>query len=111
MAEIKYKIDYELDKENPVGRYIIDSRDNVYLNYFEYLVMSLAVWNAIWTPLTIAFQIAKDMGAEPAFVAIDAFVDFVFWIDILLQFISSYSEKSTGREIFKPKLVAKHYVC
>lgn len=73
--------------------------------------MLLAVWNAIWTPLTIAFEIAKDMSSKPGFVAIDGFVDAVFWIDILLQFISSYSEKSTGREIFKPSKVARHYLC
>ena len=101
----------ELDKEdNKVkGRYIIDSRNNDSLNYFEYLVMTLAIWNAIWTPLTIAFARAKELGEGTVFVSIDLFVDTVFWLDILLQFMSSYHEKATGREIFQPKMIAKNY--
>ena len=81
---IKEKLEEELDKERSEGRYIIDSRDNIYLNYFEYVVMSLAVWNALWTPLTISFQTAKDMSSQTEFQVIDICVDTVFWIDLFL---------------------------
>ncbi len=37
-------------------RFILISSTSQFLNYFEYLVMVLAIWNAIWTPLTIAFD-------------------------------------------------------
>ena len=50
------------------------------------------------------------MGEETVFVSIDLFVDTVFWLDILLQFMSSYHEKTTGREIFQPKMIASHYI-
>ena len=72
--------------------------------------MTLAIWNALWTPLTIAFDRAKEMGEGTVFVSIDGFVDTVFWLDILLQFMSSYHEKATGREIFQPKMIAKQYL-
>ena len=36
------------------------------MNYFEYLVMLLAIWNAVWTPLTIAYEIASNMDESPA---------------------------------------------
>ena len=65
-------------------RFIIDRRTNRYLNSFEYLVMSLAIWNAIWTPLTIAFKRAQELDERPGIVAINAFVDTIFWLDILL---------------------------
>ena len=37
-------------------RFVIDSTQSEFLNYFEYLVMTLAIWNALWTPLTISFE-------------------------------------------------------
>lgn len=43
-------------------RFIIKSSTSEFLNYFEYLVMMLAIWNAIWTPLTIAFDQAAFLG-------------------------------------------------
>ena len=72
--------------------------------------MSLAIWNAIWTPLTISFERASDLSEEPFFTAIDLFVDTVFTIDIILGFMQSYVDQVSGDEIFDPKKVAKHYV-
>ena len=62
--------------------------------------MTLAIWNAIWTPLTIAFDRASQLGEQPIFTAIDYFVDTVFVLDIIFQFMSSYHDKASGREIF-----------
>ena len=67
--------------------FIIKSSTSEFLGYFEYLVMSLAIWNAIWTPLTISFERASDLSEEPFFTAIDLFVDTVFTIDIILGFM------------------------
>ena len=44
-------------------RFIIKSTSSQFLNYFEYLVMILAIWNALWTPLTIAFDHAAEMAS------------------------------------------------
>lgn len=60
------------------------------MNYFEYLVMLLAIWNAVWTPLTIAYKIAEDIGDGPAITGINFFVDFIFTVDIVLGFLNSY---------------------
>ena len=84
-------------------RFIIVSTRSEFLNYFEYLVMTLAIWNACWTPLTISFSRAQEIGGSIAFTIIDACVDTIFWLDIFLQFASSYVEPSNGEEINDPK--------
>jgi len=45
----------EKEDETRERRFILKSTTNLYLDKFEYLVMTLAIWNAIWTPLTISF--------------------------------------------------------
>ena len=72
--------------------------------------MILAIWNAIWTPLTIGFDQANVIGQGVAFFCMDLFVDLVFTIDIILGFTSSYVDTANGAEIFAPKLIAMHYI-
>lgn len=72
--------------------------------------MILAIWNCSWTPLTIAFDTAKEMGEGISFTIIDYCVDTVFTIDIILGFLSSYVDTANGDEIFAPKKIAKHYI-
>jgi len=72
--------------------------------------MTLAIWNALWTPLTISFDRAKHIGESVGLQVTDIIIDAVFWIDIFLQFITSYVEKATGDEIFSPKKIAYHYM-
>lgn len=91
-------------------RFIIKSTNSQFLNYFEYLVMILAIWNALWTPLTIAFDHATEMASGMPFSAIDYFVDSIFTIDIIVGFCSSYVDVANGDEIFAPKKIAKHYI-
>lgn len=72
--------------------------------------MLLAIWNAIWTPLTIAFDHAAQLGTGQPFSSIDRFVDAFFWMDIVVGFISSYIDPVSGDEIFSPKKIAMHYI-
>ena len=91
-------------------KFIIKSSNSQFLNYFEYLVMILAIWNALWTPLTIAFDHAASMAEGMPFTAIDYFVDSIFTIDIIVGFCSSYVDVANGDEIFAPKKIAWHYL-
>ena len=72
--------------------------------------MTLAIWNALWTPLTIAFEQAQVIGEGTAFFCIDLFVDTIFVADIVLGFLTSYVDVANGDEIFAPKKIASHYV-
>lgn len=91
-------------------RFILKSSDSEFLHYFEYLVMILAIWNAVWTPLTISFDHAAAMAENPPFTFIDMFVDTIFTIDIIVGFLSSYTDVANGDEIFNPKMIAMHYI-
>lgn len=91
-------------------RFILKSSTSEFLNYFEYLVMILAIWNAVWTPLTIAFDGAAEMDEGIGFTLINGFVDFVFVCDIVIGFLSSYVDVANGDEIFAPKKIAYHYM-
>ena len=113
VAKIKDKIAGNLARSQDLirpRRFIIKSSTSEYLGYFEYLVMTLAIWNALWTPLTIAFDQAKVLGEGTAFFIIDLFVDTVFVADIVLGFTQSYVDVANGDEIFAPKKIASHYV-
>ena len=84
---LKKRIKANLDEQVEMvkeRRFIIVSSRNKFLNYFEYLVMTLAIWNACWTPLTISFERAKEIGGSVGFVIIDECVNAIFWMDIFL---------------------------
>lgn len=65
--------------------------------------MTLAIWNAVWTPLTIGFDHAAVLGEGMPFAGIDLFVDTCFWIDIFVGFLSSYVDSVSGDEVYAPK--------
>ena len=94
VAKLKEKINFILQKQQDQithrHNWIIESTTSVFMNYFEYLVMILAIWNAVWTPLTIAYEIAADIGEGPVITGINFFVDFIFICDIVLGFLNSY---------------------
>ena len=61
--------------------------------------MTLAIWNALWTPLTISFDYATELSGKLPFSAIDYFVDAIFVVDIIVGFLTSYVDVSNGDEI------------
>ena len=61
--------------------------------------MILAVWNALWTPLTIAFDYASELSSQLPFSAIDYIVDAIFTMDIIVGFLTSYVDMASGDEI------------
>lgn len=74
------------------------------------IVMIMAIYNGIWTPLTISFDWAMREGEQTYFTVIDQCVDIIFYLDIVVGFASSYIDPATGDEIFSPKKIAMHYI-
>ena len=70
--------------------------------------MLLAVLNSITTPIEIAFRPPSFEYTE--FVIVNLVIDTFFGIDIILNFITSYFNPSTGDEELDPKAIAKNYV-
>ena len=72
--------------------------------------MTIALWNAIWTPLTISIDGARDLNETIGFFLINTFVDFIFWVDIIVQFRTTYIEPKSGEEIYLFSEIAYNYV-
>ena len=79
--------------------YIIPKRGR-FREYWDYVVMVLAVYNCIWTPLTISFDWAIYENTDNAFLqGFDIIVLVLYSIDIVIQFLTSYYNVTTGDEI------------
>ena len=62
-------------------------------------------------PLFFSFRIQtlKFSGTTTWFI-IEHFIDVIYCVDILINFRTTFHDKSTGDEITKPILIAKKYI-
>ena len=83
----------------------------MFREYWEYLVMTIAVYNCLWTPLTISFDwaIEQEDKNKTLFVVEKIFTG-LYTFDILVQFLTSYINVTTGDEITKPSSIAARYI-
>lgn len=73
--------------------------------------MTLAIYNCVWTPLTVSFDWAATTDAEnPYLNVIDSTILVLYSVDIVIQFLTSYYNIQTGDEIMKPSWIAKRYI-
>ena len=80
--------------------YIIPKRSS-FRYYWDYIVMSLAIYNCIWTPLTISFDWAALQDETNTFLNIlDNIVLTIYTVDIVVQFLTSYYNVQTGDQIY-----------
>lgn len=70
--------------------------------------MILASWNCFITPYEIAFD--HELSNNPSIFLVNSIIDFIFFIDIILNFRTSFYISSTGDEIFDGRLIAKNYL-
>ena len=70
--------------------------------------MLAALWNCFSIPLFVAFH--PPVADQPYIFYINSVIDFLFFLDILLNFRTSYINQMTGDEIKNPVEIAKNYV-
>lgn len=72
--------------------YIIKTSTSKMYDTWYYVVMTTAIFNSIWTPLTISFNLAIKMGGDPnnPMYWMDQGANIIFAIDILVHFFCSY---------------------
>ena len=91
-------------------RYII-SQDSRWYQYWDMIVMSLAIYNCLWTPLTISFDWAAELANNSPVLNIVEWIIMTFYaVDIVILFLSSYINVQTGDEVFKPTKIASRYM-
>lgn len=90
--------------------YIMEKRSSI-REYWDYVVMTLAIYNCIWTPLTISFDWAEKQEDSNEFLkAADKVILIIYSLDIVVQFLTSYYNVTTGEgPITKPSMIAKRY--
>ena len=70
--------------------------------------MCFAAWNAWSVPYSVSFDIKLDN--EVPMLVFNSMIDFLFFVDIILNFRTTYFDMNSGEEIFDEKEIAKHYI-
>lgn len=66
--------------------------------------MVFSIWNGFAAPLDIAFK--PEEFTTTNMVLINYLIDSLFFIDIILNFFTSYTNPLTGDEVYDPKMIA-----
>jgi len=89
-------------------KYILSAR-STYRFVWDVIIIIFAIINAVTLPLDIAFE---DFMNELSFIqALDTFTTFLFFMDILFGFFTSYINVASGDEIYGMRMIALNYVC
>jgi hypothetical protein len=75
---------------------------------WDLFVIILAIWNSYALPVEIAFNL--DFFNNLHVKVINHLIDFIFGIDILINFRTTYQNNLTGDEVSEPKEIAKNYL-
>jgi hypothetical protein len=89
-----------------VPRHIIRSNGRFRLRWDLFIIV-LVLYNCISIPLEIAFTATSE---KTGIIVTGALIDFAFAVDIVLNFLTTYINSKTGKEIIQVKLIAKNYV-
>ena len=96
-----------LDEVKKESSSIIRESSKGRLRWDIYIIIA-AIYNTITIPLDIAFNpvLLKSLGIS----ILESFIDLSFFIDLFVNFRTTYISNKTGEEIYDPKLIAKRYI-
>lgn len=86
----------------------IYSHSNKYRMRWDLLIIFLAIYNCVMTPIGIAMP--KGIEGLRGLEMFENFVDFLFFLDIFLCFRTTYVNTKTNIEIVDSKKIAVNYV-
>ena len=75
---------------------------------WDVIVIIFALYNSITIPLGIAFE--PEQLISTGFTIFDSFVDLCFFIDLFINFRTTYISAINGEEIRDPKKIAFRYL-
>lgn len=90
-----------------VGGFLLISYKSKVKKIWDKVVMFIALYNAIVTPLKLSFGLPFHYLVAEEYMG--KVIDFVFVTDMVMGFLTSY-EDSHGREVREFGHIAKHYV-
>ena len=75
------------------------------------MVILSAIYTSFFVPVEIAFKsIDKEIDSFWLTHTLDVTVDVIFLIDIVVGFLTEYTDTVTGDQIRSPKKIAKGYI-
>ena len=83
-------------------------QNNKYRMNWDLLIIILALYNCIMIPLALAFS--KNINESNKIQVVERIIDFLFILDIALNFRTTYVNPKTNIEITEPMKVAKNYM-
>ena len=76
--------------------------------HWDFFIIFLSIYNAFSIPMAIVFSPAQ-LNTD-GMLAFDAIVDFIFIIDIILTFRTTFFDPTIGEEVYDPHRIAKRYI-
>lgn len=90
-----------------IDEYIIRESSKFRLKWDIYIIV-MALYNSITIPLNLAFNTSQlDSIGVTIF---ESFIDLSFFIDIMLNFRTTYTSTKSGEEIYDTQKIAKRYI-
>lgn len=74
---------------------------------WEILVLLLAIWNGFSIPYNVAFYGTDE---DYKWTIFNAILDFLFFLDVIVNFRTTYIDEKTSEEIFEPCMIAQQYL-
>ena len=75
-------------------------------NVWDLFVIALALWNCLFIPFEVAFKPEKS-----AYILIsDRIIDVLFFVDIIVNFMTTYVHPKTQLDVTEPKRIVKNYI-
>ncbi|CAI2372401.1 unnamed protein product [Moneuplotes crassus] len=75
---------------------------------WEIFIIFLAIWNGFSIPFSVAFY--EEDQENIGWLIVNSFTDFLFFIDVLINFRTTYMDEATSEEIFDSRLIAIQYL-
>lgn len=91
-------------------RWYIFKQNSLIIEYWEYLIIMFAIYNGIVTPWSVSFDYVQYLQRETILGTFDLLVNIFFAIDIIVGFMTSFIEPTSGDEIYSPKRICHHYI-
>ena len=90
-----------------MSRYMLRQNDPRKTKW-DLVIIFLAIYNSFQIPFEIAFD-PEDMKTA-GFLVLNTLIDFVFLLDIIVNFRTTFYDIETGDEVFDPKRTGKKYL-
>ena len=100
----------ELEYEKLLKQGII-KQDHPGRKNWDVLIICFSLYNCIELPMEIAFEWRKELDKNNLTEKLNNVIDFMFFVDIVMNFRTTYFNPRTGEEIIQKDLIKRNYLC